>query len=76
MASSVAKQPRIKCDKGGGITTCSGCQQWFCTMHFIQHRQELVAYINHACQQDDFLQQNLFQENTPHPLTSSQDSGC
>ena len=51
MTSSVTvtnKQPCVKCDKGGGIAMCSGCQQWFCIKHFNEHRQELAIEMDHV----------------------------
>jgi hypothetical protein len=70
MASALVKQPCIKCPKGAGITTCGGCQQWFCTRHFIEHRQELATQMDQIGQEHDLLQRDMIQENGEHPLLS------
>lgn len=56
MASSSNRQPCIKCPKGLGITTCGGCEQWFCTKHFTEHRRELGTEMEHVGQEHDLLQ--------------------
>jgi hypothetical protein len=68
MLSTTIRQPCIKCGKGLGITTCGGCQQWFCTKHFVEHRQELATKMDHVGQEHDLLQRDLDQENMIHPL--------
>ncbi|CAF1686194.1 unnamed protein product [Rotaria magnacalcarata] len=70
MASSLLniKQSCIKCDKGGGIAICSGCQQQFCVKHFIEHRQELATQMDHVGQQHDVLRRDLSEEIVEHPL--------
>lgn len=64
MASSIlnVKQLCIKCDKGGGITICSGCQNQFCVKHFIEHRQEFAVQMDHIGQQHGQLRRDLSQE--------------
>jgi uncharacterized UBP type Zn finger protein len=69
-SSSNIKQSCVKCDKGGGIAICSGCQQQFCVKHFIEHRQELATQMDHVGQQHDLLQRDLTTENIEHPLLS------
>ena len=69
MASSVtSKQSCIKCDKGRGVATCGGCQQWFCAKHFNEHRQELSTEIDHLGEEHDLLQRDLSQNDNPHDL--------
>ena len=71
MASSVtSKQPCVKCDKGGGIAMCSGCQQWFCIKHFNEHRQELAIEMDHVGEEHNLLQRDLSQNNHEHDLLS------
>lgn len=71
MASSVIyKQPCVKCEKGGGVATCGGCQQWFCTKHFTEHRQELASEMDHLVEEHDLLQQDLSQHDGTHALLS------
>ncbi|CAF3863153.1 unnamed protein product, partial [Rotaria sp. Silwood1] len=58
MASTNMKQICAKCNKGGGIAMCHGCQQSFCTKHFVEHRQELSQQIDHIGQEHDLLRQD------------------
>jgi hypothetical protein len=71
MASSNVKQSCVKCDKGGGIAICSGCQQQFCVKHFIEHRQELATEMDQIGQQHDLLRRDLSKEIPAHPLLAS-----
>ncbi len=70
MASATIRQACTKCSKGLGITTCGGCQEWFCTKHFIEHRHELATQMDSIGQEHDLLQRDLNQENMTHPLLS------
>ncbi|CAF1455635.1 unnamed protein product [Rotaria sordida] len=70
MATGRAKKPCIKCDKGAGIIICGGCEEWFCTKHIIEHRQDLGEKMDHVGQQHDFLQKKLTETNVIHPLHS------
>lgn len=71
MASSVTnKQPCVKCDKGGGVATCGGCQRWFCAKHFNEHRQELATDMDHLGEEHDLLQRDLSQNDNAHDLLS------
>jgi hypothetical protein len=35
--ASIPKKPCSKCNKGGGIFTCDGCEQSFCRKHSDEH---------------------------------------
>ncbi len=71
MAASVpTKQPCINCDKGGGVASCGGCQQWFCAKHFNEHRQELALEIDNLGEEHDLLQHDLIQIDDAHDLLS------
>ncbi|CAF1370543.1 unnamed protein product [Adineta steineri] len=70
MTTANVRQTCVKCPKGLGILTCGGCQQWFCTKHFIEHRQELATEIDHIGQENGLLQQDLAQENSTQPALS------
>ncbi|CAF3169769.1 unnamed protein product [Rotaria sp. Silwood2] len=70
MASVTAKQPCIKCDKGGGVATCGGCQQWFCVKHFNGHRQELATGMDMLGEEHDLLQRDLIQDIAAHGFLS------
>ncbi|CAF2880382.1 unnamed protein product [Rotaria sp. Silwood2] len=58
MASTRLKQTCAKCNKGGGTAMCHGCQQSFCTKHFVEHRQELSQQIDDVGQEHDLLRQD------------------
>ncbi|CAF0933677.1 unnamed protein product [Adineta steineri] len=71
MASSHVKQSCVKCDKGGGIAICSGCQQQYCVKHFIEHRQELAIEMDQIGQQHDLLRRDLSKDMPEHSLFTS-----
>ncbi|CAF3949412.1 unnamed protein product [Rotaria sp. Silwood1] len=62
MTSTNMKQICAKCNKGGGIAMCHGCQQLFCTKHFVEYRQELSQQIDQIGQEHDLLRQDLSRE--------------
>jgi hypothetical protein len=73
MASAIAKKPCAKCQKGGGVTTCDGCQQSFCIKHIIEHREELATQMDDIGQEHDSLRRDLIPEDLRHPLLSQID---
>jgi hypothetical protein len=72
--ASIIKQSCVKCDKGGGIAICSGCQQQFCVKHFIEHRQELATQMDQIGQEHDHLRRDLSKEIPDHPLLNRIDT--
>jgi len=68
MAKALEKKPCAKCHKGGGVTTCDGCQQSFCIKHIIEHRQELAMKMDNIGQEHDSIRRDLIQEDVTHPL--------
>ena len=68
MASVTTKKTCAKCDKGAGIAMCHGCEQSFCTKHFIEHRQELSQQMDNIGQEHDVLRRDLTSEQGTHPL--------
>ncbi len=68
MASESSKITCTKCSAASRTAMCHGCEQSFCTKHFIDHRQELDLQMNHIEQERDVLQRNLIQNPSPHPL--------
>ena len=64
------KKPCSKCDKGGGIFTCDGCQQSFCRKHSEEHRQELATEMDSIGQEHDIIQRDINRENAAHSLLS------
>jgi hypothetical protein len=73
MATALEKKQCGKCHKGGGVTTCDGCQQSFCIKHIIEHRQELAVQMDNIGQEHDSLRRDLSEEDAPHPLLSQID---
>jgi hypothetical protein len=68
MASALVKKPCIKCNKGGGVTSCDGCQQSFCIKHIVEHRQDLAIQLDNVGQEHDLFRRDLTQETLIHPL--------
>ncbi|CAF0939718.1 unnamed protein product [Rotaria sordida] len=68
MASTLLKKSCVQCCKGGGVTTCDGCQQSFCIKHIIEHRQELAIQLDNVGQDHDLFRRDLMQENLAHSL--------
>lgn len=63
---SKVRKPCAKCTNGRGVALCNGCDQIFCISHFTEHRQDLSQSMDNICQEHDFLQTDLCQENVEH----------
>jgi len=74
MATTAAKKPCGKCSKGGGVTTCDGCQQSFCTKHFVEHRQELSQQMNNISQDHELFRRDMTKEIPKHPFLTRIDT--
>lgn len=72
-AAVTQKKPCSKCDKGGGIFTCDGCQQSFCRKHSDEHRQELAIQMDSLGQELDVFQRDINRDADVHPLLSGID---
>lgn len=57
-----------KCPKGGGVTTCDGCQKSFCIKHIVEHRQELAMKMDDLGQEHDSFRRDLDEKDHTHPL--------
>jgi len=68
MTSATTKKTCAKCKKGAGTAMCYGCEQAFCTKHFIEHRQELSQQMDNIGQKHDVLHKDLTHEQSTHPL--------
>jgi hypothetical protein len=68
IASATTKKTCAKCNKGGGTAICQGCEQSFCTKHFIEHRQELSQQMDNIGQEHDVLCRDLTNEQDTHPF--------
>ncbi|CAF1539793.1 unnamed protein product [Didymodactylos carnosus] len=49
------------CQKGVGITSCSGCEQMFCRKDFNEHRQQLSTQLDIIISDVDLLKQSIEQ---------------
>jgi len=65
---SIQNKPCCKCNKGGGVFTCDGCQQSFCRKHKDEHWQELSVQMDNIDQEHDIFQRDLNKEMDSHPL--------
>lgn len=74
MATTTAKKPCAKCSKGGGVTTCDGCRQSFCTKHFVEHRTELSQQMNILSQDHQVFRRDMSSEIPKHPFTNRIDT--
>ncbi|CAF0983341.1 unnamed protein product [Rotaria magnacalcarata] len=68
MATTTAKKPCAKCSNGSAVTTCDGCQQSFCTRHFVEHRHELSQQMNNISQEHVLIRRDLSKETPKHPF--------
>ncbi|UJR15768.1 hypothetical protein I4U23_002702 [Adineta vaga] len=66
MAST--KRVCAKCNKGAGTAMCYGCEQAFCTKHFLEHRQDLSQQMEYIGQEHDVLQRDLTHDQSTHSL--------
>ncbi len=62
------KKQCAKCNKGGGIMICDGCQQPFCGKHVNEHRQELANQLDGIMQEHDLIQQELMRSSDEQSL--------
>ncbi|UJR30840.1 hypothetical protein I4U23_018355 [Adineta vaga] len=68
MATMIGKKPCTKCNQGGGVTTCNGCRQTFCTKHFVEHRLELSQQMDMINQDHDNLREDMSKDQSTHPF--------
>ncbi|CAF0850673.1 unnamed protein product [Adineta ricciae] len=59
------------CSKTGCTAMCYGCQQTFCTKHFIKHRSHLSQQMKIFHQKQDIFYQDLVGDTFEHPLLES-----
>ena len=74
MTTTTAKKPCAKCSKGGGVTTCDGCQQSFCTKHFVEHRHELSQQMNNISQDHDLFRHEMTKDLSKHSFLTRIDT--
>lgn len=67
MASSMHREECIQCEQGLGITICGGCQEWFCSTHFAEHRKEMATKMDDISEDIDFIQHAFIERNSTHP---------
>lgn len=68
MATINAKKPCAKCSNGSAVTTCDGCQQSFCTKHFVEHRHDLFEQMENINKEHDFIRRDSLEEAPKHPF--------
>ena len=78
MSTNGTKKPCAKCSKGAGVTTCDGCQQCFCTKHFVEHREELSQRMDLIREDQQRFQRETtsinVKEVSKHPFLTKIDS--
>ncbi|CAF1028721.1 unnamed protein product [Adineta steineri] len=68
MALTLTRRVCGKCNKGAGTAMCYGCEQAFCTKHFLEHRQDLSQQMEYIGQEHDVIQRDLTHEQDTHFL--------
>jgi hypothetical protein len=49
--------------RAGAVTTCDGCDQAFCTKHFVEHRQELSQRLQRLDDEQERLRHEMFDDD-------------
>jgi chromosome segregation ATPase len=72
MALNSGKKSCVRCEKGFAVANCVGCERWFYSRHFTDHRHELAAEMDHLAQEYDSLRQDITgQDNADqHPVAA------
>lgn len=70
MSRANERTPCAKCKTAGGIAICDGCNQSFCSNHFVEHRQNLSLEMDTIGQNYDELRRDLTAEPKEHPLVA------
>ena len=73
-STGAARKPCAKCSKGGGVTTCDGCQQSFCTKHFVEHRHELSEQMSTIHQEHELFRLDMAKDIPKHPFINRVDT--
>jgi hypothetical protein len=60
-----------KCAKAGRVAICSGCEQSFCTKHFMKHRLYLSEQMDDLYEKYEIFQEDFNRDKFEHPLLSS-----
>ncbi|UJR30859.1 hypothetical protein I4U23_018374 [Adineta vaga] len=74
MVTNLVETPCMKCTKTGCIATCSGCEQSFCTRHFIKHRLFLSQQADELHDDYDQFRKDLNRNKFEHSFLSSIDT--
>ncbi|CAF0936295.1 unnamed protein product [Adineta steineri] len=59
------------CSKSGCTAMCFGCQQSFCTKHFIKHRLYLSQQMKNLHEKQEIFQHDLDRDSFEHPLLTN-----
>ncbi|UJR30831.1 hypothetical protein I4U23_018348 [Adineta vaga] len=68
MTFEVERKICATCSKNGCTAMCFGCQQSFCTKHFLKHRLSLSQQMKTFHQKQGHFQQDLLRDTVEHPL--------
>ena len=68
MSSALINQICAKCKKNAATAMCYGCDQSFCTKHFLEHREQLGQQLDSIGQEYEHLSRELSKESSRHPL--------
>jgi len=60
-----------KCKKSISVEQCHGCEQSFCSRHFMKHRLYLSQQMDELSKKQELLQQDLNRDNFEYPLLAS-----
>lgn len=71
MTSDTQNKLCSKCMKNFSVAKCHGCEESFCTKHFIKHRLYLAEQMVDINKKHEILQQDLNHADFEYPLISS-----
>jgi len=71
MTLEAKNNPCTKCKKSVSVARCHGCEQSFCTKHFMKHRLYLSQQMDDLSKKQELLQEDLNRNNFENPLLSS-----
>ena len=59
------------CNKTASVAICYGCQQSFCTKHFLKHRLQLADIMDDLQKKYEHFKQDLYRDRFEQPLLST-----
>lgn len=61
----------MMCNKTASVAVCYGCQQSFCTKHFLKHRSNLADQMDDLQKKYEHFKQDLHRDRFEQPLLST-----